>query len=67
VGRHSYPIYLWHMPFKTMSDSMNTLYPSGLLYLTTYLIAPMVVGVAMSKWIEAPMLRLRDRLLPSRS
>jgi len=32
VGRHSYSIYLWHLPFKMLSDYSNHLYRSGVLY-----------------------------------
>lgn len=67
LGRYSYPIYLWHMPFAELSTYLNGFHHSRILYLITYFIAPMVLGVALSQWVEIPLLRLRDQRFPSRS
>lgn len=67
IGRYSYPIYLCHMPFATLATHMNGIYHSGALYIMTYFFAPIAVGAMISKWIEIPLLRLRDKIVPSRS
>ena len=69
LGRSSYSMYLWHMPVNlwgrqllarwTGDDSLAT-------YLAVYFVGTIVVGVAMSKLVEWPVLRLRDRLFPPR-
>jgi peptidoglycan/LPS O-acetylase OafA/YrhL len=63
LGYYSYSIYLWHV-----------LAMIGLVHMgrhwfrfPTYVISALVLGILMSKLIEYPSLRLRDRLLPSRT
>lgn len=70
VGRHSYGIYLWHMPVGLGVGALAARYPDALspwLGVGLYLGGALAVGIALSRAIEAPVLRLRDRLYPSRS
>jgi peptidoglycan/LPS O-acetylase OafA/YrhL len=73
IGAHSYPIYLWHIawkvwivqriiPIRTLENGFNWYIYAGL-----YLSGAILVGIIMSYLVETPMLKLRDRLYPSRS
>lgn len=75
IGKYSYSIYLWHIWTSllfcgilahkfSMLQPDSTGHPSALVF-GLYLIASIVWGMAMSKLIEVPALRLRDRLFPS--
>lgn len=64
IGAYSYSIYLWHLPVRrfVLSSELSAgraalLYGAG----------SVVLGVVMAVVIEVPVLRLRDRLLPSRN
>ena len=64
VGKHSYSIYLWHLPllfFLIDSGRLNKWHGSKFIYFSLSI----VLGIAMSKLVEFPALRLRDRLFPS--
>ncbi|MCA9134550.1 MAG: acyltransferase, partial [Planctomycetales bacterium] len=73
LGAYSYSVYLWHMPVH------NWLVPACLaalpvavqgnwfVYISLYLAGSFFVGVFMCRWIESPVLLLRDRWFPSRS
>jgi peptidoglycan/LPS O-acetylase OafA/YrhL len=76
LGAHSYSIYLWHMAvadwglklFRTARDAQpGEAVMFRYLDLAVYLAGSLVLGVAMSKLVEVPALRLRNRLAPSRS
>lgn len=69
VGVFSYSIYLWHKPFSGLCSLPSEWWPGHLgasARLLTYFVGSLTVGILMSKGIEWPVLRLRDRLFPSR-
>jgi len=71
LGATSYSMYLWHNPantwfygvFRKVTGIEHT-YP---LYMAFYTFSTIGIGYAMSRIIEWPVLRLRDRWCPSRS
>jgi len=76
LGFDSYSIYLWHMP--VMSWLMESLRRHGVfafgpatlawaLDLAVYVGVSIALGIVMARAVEGPSLKLRDRLLPSRS
>lgn len=71
IGRYSYSIYLWHIPVNTWGmdflGRVRLLPANRLAQFLIYLIGSLVLGVMMSKLVEYPALKVRDRLFPSRS
>jgi peptidoglycan/LPS O-acetylase OafA/YrhL len=63
VGKHSYPIYLFHGFVNHLSEQ----HFSGWKYYVVYFVGAVVVGIVVSKIIEYPILALRDRYVPSMS
>jgi len=63
IGRYSYSIYLWHFVVAAIWDNQRgcTWVGFGGVVLTT-----LAVGIAMALIVEAPVLRLRDSLIPAR-
>jgi len=70
IGSHSYSLYLWHMAVNAWGlFVLAKLFPQGhnwFIYAAVYLIGSVVVGIGMATLIEFPVLRLRDRIFPSR-
>jgi peptidoglycan/LPS O-acetylase OafA/YrhL len=69
LGASSYSIYLWHMPVKKyiMDLYVNKAMPwGGAGQIVAFVLLSLAVGWLMSKLIEFPVLRIRDRWLPSR-
>ena len=65
IGRHSYSIYLWHLPliFELQKFRIMTSHLGLLIYYTVCI----VLGIVLAKLIEQPSLRLRDYLSNSRT
>jgi peptidoglycan/LPS O-acetylase OafA/YrhL len=70
VGMYSYSIYLWHGPaaawFPGLVRRVLHVSQGPNERFVTYMIGGLVIGITMSKIIEYPILRLRDRIFPSR-
>jgi peptidoglycan/LPS O-acetylase OafA/YrhL len=72
IGRNSYSIYLWHiLVAKALVATLRVVsrHSHHIPYFcecVVYLLLAIIVGVVMAKCIEFPVLRLRDRLFPSR-
>lgn len=70
LGAASYSIYLWHMPVSTWGYtviSQLTGCENYLLYLLNAVVGSCLVGWILNQMIEAPVLKLRDRVCPSRT
>jgi len=69
VGVYSYSIYLWHGPTGAwLPGFVRRIFgqPTGTNgRFVVYFVGSIVVGIAMSRLVEYPILRLRDRLLPT--
>ena len=61
IGRYSYSIYLWQGIGMLIVQQL----PNRWFRLPLYAVIAITPGVAMSKLIEVPALKLRDRLFPS--
>jgi len=68
-GMFSYSIYLWHGPAAAWLPGLlrhAIHFPNGEYSgFAVYLAGSLIIGVAMSKLVEYPILRLRDRLIPA--
>jgi peptidoglycan/LPS O-acetylase OafA/YrhL len=65
-GKHSYGIYLWHMPVKVWL--IDWLIPdAGLPNVLGFFAGSLLVGTFFSEILEMPLLRLRNRLFPSKT
>jgi peptidoglycan/LPS O-acetylase OafA/YrhL len=67
LGFYSYSIYLWHSPVNYLTARSLPPVIGWPATLAVYFAGSVLAGVLMAKLIEVPFLRLRDRLLPSRS
>jgi peptidoglycan/LPS O-acetylase OafA/YrhL len=74
MGSRSYSIYLWHMPvFRLASgwllpaQAAGTMGARWYVYAACSLAGSILVGLLAAAAVEFPVLRLRDRLFPSRS
>jgi peptidoglycan/LPS O-acetylase OafA/YrhL len=68
LGTFSYSIYLWHMALMRWAvPYLREADVSYQLRTLIYFVGAFVIGIAMSKLLELPTIRLRDRLFPSRS
>lgn len=71
IGAYSYSIYLWHMPvLYTFLPKIRERLGGELSYVPAAVIGVglcLLLGSAISRLIEYPVLRFRDRWFPSRS
>lgn len=66
LGRHSYSIYLWHVPVQlgiAAGFSWAGSRDPSIGQTIAYVLASLIAGVLMAKLIEFPALSLRDRLM----
>jgi peptidoglycan/LPS O-acetylase OafA/YrhL len=69
LGSASYSIYLWHMPVNvwgTQWVQKAVGFNSYLIPFCTYIAGSFVFGFFMSKLVEWPILRIRDKIFPSK-
>lgn len=70
IGFYSYSIYLWHVTTGRIADKFLTGRFLGSFgwfpCMTASMIVAILAGILLSKLIEYPMLKLRDRIWPSR-
>ena len=71
MGVHSYSTYLWHMPMviwglPICEHLLQAALDPG-VRIVIYLVGSLVVGAAMNRIAEEPLLRLRDRWFPSQA
>lgn len=67
IGLYSYGIYLWHVSLYAPVASLALRLPSSQRPVFTALAQPLfgiAVGVLLTRLVEFPMLRLRERLFP---
>lgn len=70
VGMYSYSIYLWHGPTGAWFPGFvrRLLHVSsftGNERFAVYAVGSLIIGITMSKIVEYPVLRLRDRIFPA--
>ena len=66
IGQCSYSIYLWHMPVllwlrPTLRHLLKTM-PDTMVLVVLYLALSLIVGFLSTRFVETPLLRLRERL-----
>jgi peptidoglycan/LPS O-acetylase OafA/YrhL len=70
AGSHSYSVYLWHMSVALWGTLIVSHLLSGNynwhVYTLVYLIGAIGFGIGMAVITEFPVLRIRDRVFPSR-
>jgi peptidoglycan/LPS O-acetylase OafA/YrhL len=67
LGSYSYSIYLWHMAiFYWATPHLRDAGVSWQVRTAIYMAGAFVIGIAMAKLLELPVLRFRDRMFPSR-
>lgn len=62
IGQHSYPIYLFHLAI--LMELMKTGWLHGWGGAAIYFSSTIATGILLSKAIEFPVLRWRDRIFP---
>ena len=69
IGFYSYGIYVWHVTVMGVTDRLIAapLSDSWLVRIVIVVTSVCVCGALLSRLIEIPVLRLRDRWFPSRS
>ena len=68
VGKNSYSIYLWNLPVHFWLMKYTDLAAANwFLYAFIYLSGTFVLGIGTAKLVEYPILKLRDKIMPSQS
>jgi peptidoglycan/LPS O-acetylase OafA/YrhL len=67
MGTYSYTLYLWHVPMAQFFGFLARRFGGVNQYLlhAVYFASTVVVAVVLSKLVEIPVLRLRERLFPA--
>ena len=66
LGKYSYSIYLWNLPIHFwLTKFTNLAAENWFLYAFLYLAGTFILGIGTAKLIEYPILKLRDKLIPS--
>lgn len=69
VGMYSYSIYLWHLPFISWAPGvLRRLFGirmDHIEFTLFFIVGGTVFGILMSKLVEYPVLRIRDRFFPA--
>jgi peptidoglycan/LPS O-acetylase OafA/YrhL len=67
IGFYSYSIYLWHKPLTAIFPlPWFSFIPMG-CKVPLFILASIGLGILMSRLVEVPALKVRDKLYPSRS
>jgi peptidoglycan/LPS O-acetylase OafA/YrhL len=64
-GKHSYSIYLWHLPVKEWLVDPYLKGVSAPVYFAAFVLGSLAVGTFFSEILEMPVLHLRNKLFPS--
>ncbi len=67
IGIYSYGIYLFHLYIVRYVTGENYNNGWGIYSFLLYFFGAIILGIAMSRFVEIPMLHIRDRLFPKRS
>jgi len=70
IGMYSYSIYLWHGPTGAwfpglLKRALHVSFNADERF-AIYMLGSLAIGITMSKVVEYPILRLRDRIFPPR-
>lgn len=66
-GRHSYAIYLFHIPVYRVANKLNEKtnhFTPGMVMILACFVAAILAGVVLTMLVERPFLALRDRWVP---
>ena len=67
VGARSYSVYLWHVAVMTWLGNGLRGRVGWYAYALVSVLGALAVGIVAAQLLEVPVLRLRDRIFPSRS
>jgi len=66
IGKYSYSIYLWNLPVHFwLMKYTNLAAENWFLYAFLYWSGTFILGIGTAKLVEYPVLRLRDKIMPS--